>query len=204
MGFVSGVNQYRVIWDFTVGVEGLSYGIYVLDENPGVGDRLGDLLTVVDDFQINDNMPVISADLLYNGVTAYDMSSATAPTRSIQHIPAVAGGVGAPISPTNGAMVISMRSAGRGRSSRGRLYYVGLGEVSLTEDEWAAASAAATQALFEGLQTDLNTADFELIVSSSIFEGAERATRLAQPVTAIEAKVKLGTQRRRVRYGDGR
>jgi len=203
MAFVPGIDQFSVRWDFTLNGDGASIGMYVLDDDPLTPGRIDTLATLSDDWMTLDVLPSLSNEALYNGVTVYDLNTVTSPVRSIQKSPAVAGGVATPCAPNNAAVVVTFKTAGRGRSSRGRIYFVGLGEANIQQNQWDALTAAAVADWIVDFQTRALAANFTHIVSSSILEGSERTERLAQTVTEVVGKTKVGTQRRRINYGSG-
>ena len=203
MGFVPGIDQYKVNVDLSAFAQGLSWGFWVLDNAPGSAGRNDTLVSVVDTWMVGTMIPDMSQDYAYTGLAAYDMSSLTAPVKALQKSPLVFGGLTGAGAPANTAVVVSLYTEGRGRSARGRIYLPGALEASLNGQTWVSAVSTDYEADIQALQTALNGADFELIVSSSQTGGVDRTERLAQPVTEVIGKAKIGTQRRRIRYGDG-
>lgn len=203
MAFVRGVNQAKVNLDMTVSGEGASTGFYILDTTSLNQQRLDEAASLVSNWAATTFIPLLSNQTTYNGVTLYDMASTDAPRSQIILGSPVSGANSGDALPGNVALVATLDSGGRGRTARGRMYIPGNAENLWDGERFAPDLVNLMRSALETLQTSLQTANFELIVSSSIFNGAPRADRLAQPVTAIVVKIKPGTQKRRVRYGDG-
>jgi hypothetical protein len=203
MAFVAGVNQAKVNIDMAVAGQPASFGFYVEDETTLSAQRLDELASLVYNWATTQLYEELSGGTTINGVTLYDMASESAPKSSIVAGTPVAGNVGNQPLPPNVAMVVTLETGGRGRSARGRVYIPGLDEASWDGDEFSPTAAPNMTEEWDDLQTLLGVAQFRVIVSSSIENGVARPTRLAQPVTSFVAKNKPGSQRRRVRYGDG-
>lgn len=104
--------------------------------------------------------------------------------------------------PPQCAAVLSLRTALKGRSYRGRVYLPGMGEVSQSGGTWIAAQQAkyatiAAQLLAVFGPSGTNT-DWRLAVISRWLNKVERATPVAVEVNAISADNLVRTQRRRV------
>jgi len=88
--------------------------------------------------------------------------------------------------PGNCSLSISFRTAGRGRSSRGRNYFVGLVESQVNGDVVNGGNVDAYQTLYEELiGAGSVVTGWQWVVVSRFFNGAPRTAGLAQPVTAV-------------------
>lgn len=138
---------------------------------------------------------------LFREVYAVSMTTGFSPTFTNVVSPEVAGTyTGTPL-PNNVTLAISFRTSGRGKSSRGRNYALGLTESSLSstlgqsvQTTYAADLVAAYNALFVGLPTDWTW----VIISRSV-NGAPRANALITPVqSVILTDLTIDSQRRRL------
>lgn len=142
----------------------------------------------------------LSNELTLVGAKITDLTSATsfaldftAPT------PNPAGVVGSPSLPSNVALCVSMRSAGRGRSSRGRNYIPGMTESKTTGNEVVAATVAGLEASYNGIRSLAFTAPWVHVVVSRFTAGAPRAAGVVFPVTSCKiVDPFVDSQRRRL------
>lgn len=85
-----------------------------------------------------------------------------------------------------------------GRSARGRIYIVGLSSGSNAGFRLTDAVQAQWQGVFENLLTKLSTAGHALQVDSFVDGGVPRAAGRLLPVTSVNVRFPLATQRRRL------
>ena len=156
---------------------------------------LGDAL--VDWFETN-VQPLQADAVLFREIYLTDLTSETALTHTRVVIPNTVGGVASPPLPNNVTLTVSFRSAGRGRFSRGRNYFIGLTEaqvgnnaVSLTlTDDLAAAYNALPAALPAG---------FVWVVCSRYTAAGPRPAGFNSPVVAaLVVDNVVDSQRRRL------
>lgn len=101
----------------------------------------------------------------------------------------------------NVAMSVTLRTELRGRSYRGRIFHYGLAnEDKQTEKLWQSDDAVtvgnAYDALFDVLSLALSCTP---VVVSRYSGGASRITGVATPITVVEGRLPVATQRRRVK-----
>jgi hypothetical protein len=128
--------------------------------------------------------PLLSDDWAAERTIGTDLTTAT----GLRHEQATVqvGGVTGEANPNNVAAVVSLRSANRGRSGRGRNYVPGIpgSVVTLnTLDPVFISDLLDAYLLLEGAGTF--TAGWELVVVSRVTGGVRRAAGLAQPVVDI-------------------
>lgn len=144
----------------------------------------------------------ISSQHAYVETVAYDMR--TADGHIIQDsVGAAAGGDGAtgPI-PVSAAMVLTLYTANRGRSGRGRVYVTGFTESKWTTTGYEAASISAVEAAMTTMNLDAIAETWQPCVCSRQLNGVVRTTPLMQPITTFEVRSgREGNQRRRVHRG---
>lgn len=110
-----------------------------------------------------------------------------------------AGGVDLVPVPNNAAMVVSLKTANRGRSFRGRNYVPSLPAAALaTTTSWTTGTIDAMRAAYEALGDDLSTAGFDHVVLSRQNDGERRTVGVATRITTYIARSPIGTQRRRI------
>lgn len=146
-----------------------------------------------------DYVPLMNSNFYIYKVTCYDMSSETGPV-GVSTRTAVAGSVAESPSPINGAMVLTLYTGGRGRSSRGRLFLTGWSEESV-----GAVAISNVDLIddvtefFEGFITAMATIGYPWSVCSRYSNKAPRANGILQTILTVNVrKAELGSQRRRI------
>ena len=202
MAFIPGINQIYTNFDLTLFGEGVSFGLWFDGAAPAtIGDLTALNTALILWYQVN-LTPLHSNQMTFNGVTSYAMDALDAP-RVATPITPVPGTFAGPALDLNTAMVISLSTDNRGRSGRGRVYFPGLVEGTTDTGIFTTTWRDDVRQAFEALAPEVTPLGLTHIVSSAYFNNAPRVQRLAQPVVQYVAKAKPGTQRRRVRYGDG-
>lgn len=114
------------------------------------------------------------------------------------NLPADGANVQEPL-PGNVALCVSLRTAQRGRSYRGRSYIVGLTENQVQGNLLTSASASAWLAAYDALVNELNTPPYQLAVCSRFTAGAPRVAGVLTPIidAALVDNV-VDSQRRRL------
>jgi hypothetical protein len=108
---------------------------------------------------------------------------------------------GDPLSPNN-CLVLTLRTALRGRAYRGRLYLAGHTESAMTNGQFTEGIITAAEALGSGLMWRPLQEGWTLCVRSGQLNGVQRENAVLTPVTSIECRSgKPGSQRRRVARG---
>jgi len=109
------------------------------------------------------------------------------------------GAVTGTIAPNNAAMVISLKTANRGRSYRGRNYIPAVPSSFLQDANHITTTAAEDlQEAYELLATQLAAANYLHVVLSRQENGVRRTVGVATPVITYIGKTRIGTMRRRV------
>ena len=140
-----------------------------------------------------------SQDFAWTRIEGTDLSSQVAPTYSHVIAGGLAGQVASPALPNNVAFCISFRTAGRGRSSRGRNYIAGLAESQVTANTLATNFITALIDSYLTFSTACEADGFTWVVLSRFHEGQPRAAGLVQPVAAVVATdSNTDSQRRRL------
>lgn len=109
------------------------------------------------------------------------------------------GGASGALSPNNVALVVSFKTANRGRSFRGRNYVFGLLAAQLASStEWGTTIAGNVQTFYENMFSSLTAAGFTPSILSRFENNVRRTTGVATAITQVTGKFPIGTQRRRV------
>jgi hypothetical protein len=145
--------------------------------------------------------PIFAANCNLQRVSATDQASASgayAETVPSTPIPGTRSGAAVLL---NAAMSVTLRTAQRGRSYRGRIFHYGLAnEDKQTEKTWQVDDAVTVGNVYDALR-DAIFAETSgvLVVVSRYSGGASRITGLTTVVTTISGRVPVATQRRRVK-----
>jgi len=134
-------------------------------------------------------------------VTAIDLSSASGEYAAATSGLPVAGNRSGQATALNIAMSVTLKTALRGRSYRGRVYHYGLSnEDRQNEKTWQVDDAVTVQNAYDALVDVIELATgAEHVVVSRVSGGVTRITGLTTPVTQIVGRIPIATQRRRVK-----
>jgi hypothetical protein len=148
----------------------------------------------------NDLGPNLTDQIELIEVFSTDLTTATSPVVSTPVTPSLPGGLTGDSAPNNCAFCVSFRTAGRGRSSRGRNYVPALDEGLIQQSILDTTYVSNLVTAYQALQgAGLFVAGAEWVVVSRFSGGAPRVTGLAQPVTAVIAvDAVVDSQRRRL------
>ena len=149
----------------------------------------------------------IQSDLLPNVCNTYaahdvlvtGLTSATDPSSSTAVTPPEDGQVVSTAVSNQDALVMTMNTALRGRSYRGRVYIPALpASARVNGTLWTTAVIAVWNAAWGTLQSNMLTGGWTLSVLSRQNNNVRRTTGVATPVTTILGRQPIGTQRRRI------
>lgn len=143
--------------------------------------------------------PLSGTDMSLRELYFTDLSSETAPTYTVVPGTPIVGTGGTATLPNSVSLVVSFRTEGRGRSSRGRNYLFGLTEGVVTGNTVSDTYANAALAFFDDWAAALGAGELAQVVVSRRTDGADRVTALVQPVTArVYTDQWIDAQRRRL------
>lgn len=148
--------------------------------------------------------PFISNQVELNEIYLTDLTSATGPTFTFAPTVPLLGQDASPPMPKNVSLAVSFRTAGRGRSARGRNYIYGLTEADITNDEVSTTTANGLQAGYNTLIGALASEGYTWVVVSRYLNGNQRAAALKQPVTSVVVVDNVVDSQRRRLPGRGR
>lgn len=138
---------------------------------------------------------------VWDELYATDLSTQTARTYERQFALPLAGFFAGDPLPGNVAFVISIRTANRGRSSRGRNYIGGFVDAQVAGNSLLIAHAQGLRDAYNDILVNAAfPSDWTWVVLSRVTGGLPRAQGLAQPVTgALFTDLVIDTQRGRLR-----
>lgn len=157
------------------------------------------IATAFDAWHENYLVPLQSNSLKLREIYVVDITTPTSPAHTEPILPARAGARSSASLPNSVTLAVSLRTAQRGRSHRGRSYVLGLCEDQIALNQVDPATVTLYLVAYEQLRQDLITAGHELVVTSFYTAGAPRASGLSTDVTSISiVDDVVDTQRRRL------
>lgn len=167
---------------------------------PATGPNTTDmtnLATAVEGWWGTNVAPNLCANLVMSNINVLDQSSSSAPSVTIT---AAMAGTHADLAvPNNVAVVVSFRTANRGRGSRGRNYLGGFPEEHLVDRKSiTGASAIALVNAYNALNPAIASTGWIHVVVSHFLDKQPRLFGLPQSVTAYVVDTRLDSARRRL------
>jgi len=132
------------------------------------------------------------------GVKSIDLSTELGAIGLPTTFEAVPGNLAATNVPTSATVAVSLRTAFRGRSFRGRVYHVGVSLAHITDSRLNATGQAVLSTVYNALVTRIAATAGGLCVLSRFHDHAKRATGVGFLVTSIAINTALDSQRRRL------
>lgn len=143
--------------------------------------------------------PLVASNMQLVNVRATDLTTITGPVVNESSGLPTAGTNASPSLPNNVALVLTKRTAQRGRSQRGRIYQGGLTENGVTANAvFPTYASDFVDAYEDRLTLDLPLADWQMVVVSRYSGGFPRETGQATIVTNITTDATIDSQRRRL------
>ena len=145
-------------------------------------------------------MTTLSNACTLQSVAAYSLDSDSAPIAEYVPPEAASGAIEGDPLPLSAACVVTLRTANRGRSGRGRVYLAAFSEADSDGSLLSNARVATVETAFTAFRAALAVQLIPLCVLSQFTNGAPRATGLLQNVIAHDVRNNTyGSQRRRNR-----
>lgn len=134
-----------------------------------------------------------------NSIVATDLSSPTGPQVTFTTGLPQTGTEGAAALPNNVTVAVKLLTASRGRSFRGRVYFIGLGEDATDGSTLHDAAVTGIKAAFEALRDyPFSSNDSAWGVLSEVTAGAPRTEGICTPITTVSVDATVDSQRRRL------
>lgn len=146
---------------------------------------------------LRDHMSVQSR---LDSIKVTDLRTEGAPT--VEVVMAVMGEDASDLMAPSTGLVLTLRTALRGRSYRGRVYLGGIGEARWATGDWEAFTVGEAIQWLEAIQALADALGWTLVVLSRWHNHLERAIALGQAVIDIVSRSeRAGSQRRRNQRG---
>jgi len=143
--------------------------------------------------------PLQSAFVSLREIYITDLTSATGPTHSKVPATAVGGSITGAVMASNVSIATSFRTAQRGRSFRGRNYFVGVAGAQVSQNTFLPAFVTSLKNVYDQLPASLPLSGATWVVVSRFTNNAPRTTGIATPVTAVVVvDPTVDSQRRRL------
>jgi hypothetical protein len=199
MAFIPVENTIQVELRYIVLAQQCENTLYFYNDEGYSASDLITLTGLVGDWWDEYLRPYQGAAVTMNEIYATDLTTATSPTYSDTTRNGQAGEATATaILPTNVTLTVSFRTQGRGRSARGRNYFVGLTEGSVVGNTVDTGIVTGIEAAYNNIPTAIGY-PWTWVVVSRYFNGAPRTEGLRQTVTnAICVDPLVDSQRRRL------
>ena len=180
--------------------------LWFLRETPWAVDALLALNNYITAWWIDTMSPLVSNTVSLREVACTDMASATGPQVTLPPPLPQDGQNTAPALPNNVTISVSFRTAQRGRSFRGRNYFIGLTEADVVANTVIGVQVTAIQDAYEELLTVGDTVTGVEWVAVSRFSGVDadgdpipRVTGISTPIISVTVVDPIiDSQRRRL------
>jgi hypothetical protein len=197
MTFIPTPNAARVVIQYHRGTEEFSNVLHFAKTDFTSGD-LDNLASAIDLWVGDTFMINITQDVTYDATTAYDIRTSTGEVRVLNDS-ATNGSAMGDVLPLNVALCITLYTASRGRSGRGRVYLAGLDEGHITDGYFTASATQLGLDYVNGIMGVALGVGWTLVIRSVQQDGVPLTTAVTRPVTTVAVRDnKVATQRRRV------
>lgn len=197
MAFIPTPHGARIVMNWAKGTETFSYVFYAT--KAGYDLTAQQQLADAVDLAVNSVWKAqMGSQVSYVNTTVYDARESDGPI-VMQNAHAGPGTASTETLPINLAVCVTIRTAGRGRSSRGRKYVSGFTEGAITNGVWQAGQTANALNFMYAVHTAIGDAGWQHVIRSIQQDGQPvnpAATRAVTTMTVRGAMV--ATQRRRV------
>lgn len=161
-----------------------------------------DACSLVFDWWIASVMPQLSVDYSLREVYASDQSNRFGPTNTQVPVTVQQGGLNSAGAPGGTSLAVSFRTAGRGRSFRGRNFIVGIPKTQIVGNVVVQAYRESIQSAYAALLPQGEDVGLVWVVASRYSLGAARESGVTTPVqSVVVTDPSVDSQRRRL---DGR
>lgn len=197
MTFIPTPHGARIVMNWTKGTETFSYVFYATKAGFDLTaqQQLADAVDGVVNATWRANL---GAQITYLNTTVYDArESDGAITVSNAHTGA--GTAATETLPLNLCVCVTLRTAGRGRSSRGRKYISGLTEGAVENGVWKGTATAAVLVFVDNVHIAIGDAGWQHVIRSIQQDGQPVNPAATRAVTTLSVRnAQVATQRRRV------
>lgn len=197
MAFIPTPDAARVVINWAKGAETFSYTFYCTKPGFDFAEQQA-LASAINGVHNATVKGYFAPGITYVNTTVYDarVSDGAIVTNGSNTGNGTATGEPHPI---NVAMVVTMRTPGRGRSARGRKFITGFNEAAIVNGEYNASTQTMALAYVNALWNAMGTAGWQLVIRSIQQDKQVINPANTRGVTSIVVRnLKVATQRRRV------
>lgn len=197
MAFIEAGDTWRVAIEYTNLDGNKAYNIIHVFDNVGPMSlaRATDLANVIETWASTEWIDLAVAEWSMTGLQIRDLSTEFG--TFLDYPMSVAGVAGGDAAPSTVTIAISLRTGVSGRSFRGRLYHVGLGDTSMNGDYIDLTQRTILINGYEVLRSALIADDFAWSVASFYSNGAPRTGAVVTAITQITITDLVVDQQRR-------
>lgn len=176
--------------------------IWMLTGNGDQASGVVDACSLVFDWWVESVMPTLSVDYSLREVYASDQSNQFGPTNTQTPVTVLQGGINSAGAPGGTSLAVSFRTAGRGRSFRGRNFICGIPKTSIVGNVVVSAYRSAVQSAYSALIGQGAAVDLTWVVASKYANKQPRTVGITTTVqSVVVTDPNVDSQRRRL---DGR
>lgn len=167
--------------------------------DPITPQGMADLAEEVYLWWANNLSTLVSSTVLLREVAVADLTTQDGGTASYVNSPLVGGSNVNESCTNNTAITVSLKTAGRGRSRRGRIYHIGLTENNIADNRVSQVALDALLVAYAKLRDPAVISAGQLVVLSRWFNGDKREVASAATVTSMAFTDQVvDSQRRRL------
>lgn len=197
MAFIPTPNTARCVINFVQGTSTYSNVLHFTKTNFTGGD-MNTLANVVDQAVVAAHLPNITTNSLYVGTRVYDIRTLSGAV-VFNNDGAGGGAAAGDPAPLNSAVVITLRTATRGRTGRGRMFVAGFADAELNGFTWSANAATAAINYLSEVRDAAALVGWIHVIRSTQVDHVIQNPALTREVTGFEVRNNItGTQRRRL------
>lgn len=199
MAFIPAPECVKIALNFLVIVDTFSLVFHARTPAAVLPSDCAALAGIYKGWAIAHLMSLLSFQTSLEEVVATDLTSLTG---SVFHdtvgLPFV-GGNANPTMPVSNALCVTLNTALRGRSYRGRSYVAGMPSTAQSgPSHFTDPYTSSMQAAYEALPTAVTAGGYIAAILSERNAGAPRVSGVTTPIVGVRANVKIATQRRRL------
>lgn len=197
MAFVNTTDAARIVINYGKGSEQFSNVLHATKTGFADSD-MTTLAGALDSWISSNYISNLSNDVAYQNVTIYDIRTIGGSVVS-DNSGAAVGGAAVDALPINVAIVVTLYTATRGRSGRGRLYLAGFSENATVDGIFTSAIESVAEAFAANMMSIMSNNGWTWGVRSQQQNGVALDPAVVRPITSYDVRNLLpGTQRRRV------
>lgn len=200
MAFISIPLSVKVAMEFIRGGVRIILTFHFTKSTAWVIGDMQTLATNMRDWWINQYKVIQPTDIALSRITVTDLSTQFGLYHELNIDPTIPGLVASPSLPGNATLAVTLLTAQRGRSFRGRSYVPLLDELHTGGDVVTATHVTSILTVYAALVTQLQTSmpTVTWVVASRFANHQPRVTGIVTPIIAFKSDSVVDSQRRRL------